>query len=87
MKISEVKVQLIREDKLKAFVSLVIDDSFVVKDIKVISGTNGLFIAMPSKKRKDGQFQDIFHPVNQESRQKLEEVIFEAYKAQVSSSS
>ena len=69
------------EDKLKAFVSIVLDDCFVVSDIKIIQGTNGLFISMPSKKRKNGTFRDIAHPLNNETRRRIEEQIIARYKA------
>lgn len=85
MRITEVKVHLIDEEKLKAFVTVVIEDCFVIRDIKIIQGTQSLFVAMPSKRRKDGQYKDIAHPLNQETRKELEDHIFSAYEAQVSS--
>ena len=85
MEITEVKVFPVNEDRLKAYVSITIDDSFVVRDLKIIEGTNGLFVAMPSKKRKDGQFKDIAHPLNQETRAMIEQRVFEAYEAEVRS--
>lgn len=85
MKITEVKVFPINEDRLKAYVSITIDDCFVVRDLKVIQGPNGLFVAMPSKKRKDGQFRDIAHPLNKETRNEIEDLIFEAYKKELQS--
>ncbi len=83
MNITEIKVHPINEDKLKAFVTLVIDDCFVIRDIKIIEGHSGLFVAMPSKKRKDGQFKDIAHPVNKETREEVERQIFAEYENQV----
>lgn len=83
MTITEVKVFPVNEDRLKAYVSITIDDCFVVRDLKVIDGTGGLFVAMPSKKRKDGQFKDIAHPLNQETRDMIERAVFEAYEAEV----
>ena len=83
MDITQVRVFPVDEDKLKAFVSIVIDDCFVVSDIKIIEGTNGLFISMPSKKRKNGTFRDIAHPLNNETRRRLEERIVEEYRAAV----
>ena len=74
MVITEVKVFPVNEDRLKAYVSITIDDCFVVRDLKIIEGTGGLFVAMPSKKRKDGQFKDIAHPLNQETREHIEEI-------------
>ena len=75
MEITEVRVFPVGEDKLKAFVSIIIDDCFVVSDIKIINGNNGLFISMPSKKRKNGTFRDIAHPLNNETRRKIEEKV------------
>ncbi len=85
MLITEVKVFPVNEDRLKAYVSITIDNCFVVRDLKIIEGTTGLFVAMPSKKRKDGQFKDIAHPLNQETRQMIEDKVFEAYELQVRS--
>lgn len=85
MEITEVKVFPVNEDRLKAYVSITIDDCFVVRDLKIIEGTGGLFVAMPSKKRKDGQFKDIAHPLNQETRDLIERKVFEAYEAEVRS--
>jgi len=83
MEITEVKVFPVSEEKLKAYISIVIDGCFVVRDIKVILGTAGLFVAMPSKKRKDGEYRDIAHPLNQETRERVERIILEAYQAEV----
>ena len=68
MRITEVKIFTVHEDRLKAYVSITIDDCFVIRDLKIIDGTQGLFLAMPSKKRKDGQYRDIAHPLNRETR-------------------
>ena len=84
MNITEITVHPIEEDKLKAFVTIVIDGCFVIRDIKIIDGINGLFVAMPSKRRKDGQFKDIVHPVNKEARSFIEKLIFDEYEAQLS---
>lgn len=83
MKITEVKVFPVNEERLKAYVSVTFDESFVVRDLKVIQGTTGLFVAMPSKKRKDGQFRDIAHPLNQETRDMIENAVFDAYEAEL----
>ncbi len=83
MEITDVKVIPVDDEKLKAFVSIVIDHCFVVTDIKVIHGPKGLFVSMPSKKRKDGTFKDIAHPLNNQTRQYLEERILSVYKQQV----
>lgn len=85
MKITEVNVFPVNEDRLKAYVSITIDDCFVVRDLKIIKGNTGLFVAMPSKKRKDGQFKDIAHPLNQETRDDIEKAIFDAYENEVKS--
>ena len=79
MEITEVKVFPVNEEKLKAYVTIVIDACFVVRDLKVISGTTGLFVAMPSKRRKDGVFKDIAHPLNQSTRADLEKKVLDAY--------
>ncbi|MBX9768195.1 MAG: septation regulator SpoVG [Bdellovibrionales bacterium] len=85
MKITEVKVFPVNEDRLKAYVSITIDDCFVIRDLKIINGTGGLFVAMPSKKRKDGQFKDIAHPLNQETREAIESAVFGAYENEIKS--
>lgn len=84
MDITDVRVFPVDEEKLKAFVSIIIDDCFVISDIKIISGTNGLFISMPSKKRKNGTFRDIAHPLNNETRRKIEDRILARYRELVS---
>ena len=80
MEITDVKVIPVDDEKLKAFVSIVFDHCFVVTDIKVIHGPKGLFVSMPSKKRKDGTFKDIAHPLNSETREKMERVILAEYE-------
>lgn len=85
MKITEIKVFPVHEERLKAYVSITIEDSFVVRDLKVIQGASGLFVAMPSKKRKDGQFRDIAHPLNQETRSMIENMVFAAYESELKS--
>jgi stage V sporulation protein G len=79
MEVTGVRVFPVNEEKLKAFVSVIFDDCFVVSDIKIINGNNGLFISMPSKKRKNGTFRDIAHPLNNETRRMLEEKILARY--------
>ena len=81
MNISEVRIRFVKKDdsKLKAVASITIDDCFVVHDIKVIDGTDGLFIAMPSRKTSDGEFKDIAHPLNTETRENLKNAILSAY--------
>ena len=83
MEITDVKVIPVDDEKLKAFVSIVFDQCFVVTDIKVIHGPKGLFVSMPSKKRKDGTFKDIAPPLNNQMRQYLEEKILSVYRQQV----
>lgn len=85
MKITEVKVFPVNEDRLKAYVTITIDECFVVRDLKVIKGNAGLFVAMPSKKRKDGQFKDIAHPLNQETRAEIEKAIFDEFEKEIRS--
>lgn len=80
MKITDVRVRKIaREGKMKAIVSITIDDEFVVHDIKVIDGDKGLFIAMPSKKATDGEYRDIAHPISQATRERIQTTILEHY--------
>ena len=80
MKISEVRITLRDEPKLKAFVDVVFDNAFVIHGMKVIKGRNDLFVAMPNKKGKDGSFKDIAHPINNEMRVELESAILNAYE-------
>ena len=81
MKISEVKVFPTKEiGRLKAYATIVFDNSFIVRDLKVIMGNKGLlFVSMPSRKRKDGTFRDIVHPLNAETRQMIEDVVTQEY--------
>jgi len=80
MEISEVRVFPVNEEKLKAYVTITLDGCFVVRDLKVIQGTAGLFVAMPAKRRKDGTFKDIAHPLNSETRERMERVILAEYE-------
>ena len=80
MTITEVKVHPVDQDKLKAYVSIVLDDCFLVSDIKVISGPTGLFVSMPSKRKKTGEFKDVAHPLNRETRHWMEEKILGEYE-------
>jgi stage V sporulation protein G len=80
MEITEVRVFPVEEEKLKGYATITFDECFVVRDLKVISGTSGLFVAMPSKKRKDGTYRDIAHPLNSEMRSAIEEKVLSAYK-------
>ncbi|MBE5869036.1 MAG: septation protein SpoVG [Lachnospiraceae bacterium] len=80
MKITDVRVRKItKEGKMRAIVSITIDDEFVVHDIKVIEGEKGLFIAMPSKKATDGEYRDIAHPINSSTRDAIQRIILDAY--------
>lgn len=80
MKITDVRVRKIgKESKMRAIVSITIDDEFVVHDIKVIEGEKGLFIAMPSKKATDGEYRDIAHPINSATRENIQNIILDAY--------
>ena len=80
MEITQVRVFPVEEDKLKAFVSIVFDECFVVSDIKIIQGANGLFVSMPSKRSRNGSFRDIAHPLNNETRRMVEERIIREYR-------
>jgi len=82
MKISDVRVRIVKKDdsKLKAVASVTFDDCFVVHDIKVIEGTEGYFIAMPSRKTNDGEYKDIAHPIKTETREELISVILNAFE-------
>lgn len=82
MEITDVRVRRIAKDgKMKAVVSITIDNVFVVHDIKVIEGEKGLFIAMPSRKAADGEYRDIAHPINSETREMIQRVILAKYEA------
>lgn len=83
MEITEIKVFPVNEEKLKAYITIVLDNCFVIRDLKVIAGTSGLFVAMPSKKRKDGTFKDIAHPLNQSTRTVMEEKVLNAYLSEI----
>jgi stage V sporulation protein G len=81
VEITEVRVFPVQEEKLKAFVSIVLDRCFMVNDIKVIQGKDGLFISMPSRRKKNGDFKDVAHPLNQETRRWVEDRILGEYRA------
>ena len=81
MNITDVRIRKINdESKMKAVVSITFDDEFVVHDIKIIEGQNGLFIAMPSRKIGNGEFRDVAHPLSSETRNKIRDAIFEEYE-------
>jgi len=79
MEITDIRIFPVDEPKLKAFVSVIFDRCFIVSDIKIIDGNNGYFLSMPSKKRRDGTFRDIAHPLNSETRNAMEEAVIKAY--------
>ncbi len=80
MTITQVKVFPVQEEKLKAYVSIVFDACFLMSDLKIIQGPTGLFLSMPSKRKKNGEFKDVAHPLNRETREMLEKRIFEEYE-------
>ncbi len=83
MKITEVKVYPVLDSgRLKAYATMVFNDAFIIRDLKIIEGDNGLFVSMPSRRRKDG-FRDIVHPLNSETRQSVENAIIEEYNKTV----
>jgi len=86
MEVTEVKIFPVQEDRLKAYVSVTFDHCFVVRDLKVISGNNGLFVAMPSKKMKDGTYRDTAHPLNNQTRQMIESIVLEEYHKEIQKS-
>lgn len=81
MQITDVRIRKVeKEGKMKAVVSITIDEEFVVHDIKIIEGEKGLFIAMPSRKAADGEYRDIAHPINSETRDKIQKLILDKYE-------
>lgn len=80
MEITEVKVYPAKEGKLKAYATMVFDNSFIVRDLKVIESGRGLFVSMPSRRKKDGSFKDVAHPLNPETRKLIEEKVIGEYK-------
>ena len=85
MTITDVRVRKIAKDgKMKAVVSVTFDNEFVVHDIKVIEGEKGLFIAMPSRKTADGEYRDIAHPINSDTRQQMQDMILDEYEKAIS---
>ena len=83
IEITEVRVSLRSDEKLKAFVSITLNDSFVIRGLKVIKGNSGLFVAMPSRKRPDGQHQDLAHPINDVTRKYLTEQVMAEYEREL----
>jgi stage V sporulation protein G len=84
MVITEVKVFLAKNGgRLKAYATVVFDNEFIVRDLKIIEGHKGLFVSMPSRKKKDGTFRDIVHPLNADSRRRIEDKVIREYKRAV----
>lgn len=83
MEITEVRVTLRDEDRLKGFANVTFDNVFVIRGMKIIAGNNGYFVAMPSRKRPDGTYQDIAHPVSTEMRQTIEDRVLEAFEQEL----
>ena len=82
MQITDVRIRKVEgEGKLKAYVTVTFDDCFVVHNVKIIEGTSGLFIAMPSRKAADGEYRDTAHPINSETRERMQKLILEKYEA------
>ncbi len=87
MQITEIVISLRNEDRLKAFVNVTFDNCFVVRGMKIIEGSDGLFISMPSRKAEDGTYRDVAHPINNEFRQKIEKAILAKYEEVVEAQS
>ena len=83
IEITEVRVSLRNDEKLKAFVSITLNHAFVIRGLKIIRGNSGLFVAMPSRKRPDGQHQDLAHPINDQTRKYLTQKVLEAYEQEL----
>lgn len=83
MEITDIRVFPVHEEKLKAYVTITLDNCFVIRDLKIIHGNTGLFIAMPAKRRKDGTYRDIAHPLNAVTRDRMEKTILVAYERQL----
>jgi stage V sporulation protein G len=87
VEITEIRVTLRDEDKLKGFANVTFDNAFVVRGMKIIQGNKGYFVSMPSRKRPDGTHQDIAHPVNSDMRQEIEQRVLEAYELELKTQS
>ncbi len=83
MEITEIRFTMRNEEKLRAFANVTFDAAFVIRGLKVINGSKGLFVSMPSRRRPDGTYQDVAHPVNTEMRRQLERMVLEAYEREV----
>jgi stage V sporulation protein G len=87
MEITDVRVFPVDEDRLKGYATITFDSCFVVRDVKIIEGPKGLFVAMPSKKRKDGTYRDTAHPLCSEFRGKIESMVISAYRQEIEKAS
>ncbi|MEP0828027.1 MAG: SpoVG family protein [Candidatus Zixiibacteriota bacterium] len=87
MEITEVRIILRDEEKLKGFANVTFDNAFVIRGMKIISGNKGYFVSMPSRRRPDGTHQDVAHPVNNETRRLIEEKVLAAYEAELKAKS
>src|SRR5437016_4635382 len=83
IEITEVRVSLRNDEKLKAFVSITLNNAFVIRGLKIIKGNTGLFVAMPSRKRPDGQHQDLAHPINDTTRKYLTQIVLDEYEREL----
>lgn len=83
MEITEVRIILRDEVKLRGFANVTFDNAFVVRGMKIISGTKGYFVSMPSRKRPDGTHQDVAHPINNETRRMIEDAVLDAYEKEI----
>ncbi len=87
MQITEIRIHLMNEDRLKAFVSVTFDNCFVVRNMKIVQGNNHLFICMPSRKEADDEYRDLAHPITREFRGYLEKEVFQAYEQELKNKS
>ena len=83
MEITEIRFTMRNEEKLRAFANVTFDAAFVIRGLKIINGSKGLFVSMPSRRRPDGTYQDVAHPVNTEMRRQLERMVLEAYEREI----
>jgi len=83
LEITEIRITLRDDEKLRGFASITLDNSFVVRGLKIIEGAQGMFVAMPNRRRRDGSFQDIAHPINMKTREWMESLIIAAYKEEL----
>jgi stage V sporulation protein G len=83
MEITDVKIYPVIEKKVKAYASIIFDECFIVRDLKIIEGESKLFVAMPSKKMKDGSYRDTVHPLNSVTRQRIESMVLDAYQREL----